>query len=250
MDLKARENAWRSRATDIFSRNTPAVSQNTSQEQKDLVYKYRHTLQRKTKIWWNKTTLENYLDKKIVPRGLRIQLYPTYELGEKDLVTRWTSAASKCSLEFIQILIENNASSLTELDKELESIATLLAKDMSTDQVNKWSKDLETDALKWEEKISQEKSKKYQRDVEDYDSNKIFRWQLKGTKGGTRGRIRTQSDRSYTSEVDSVASTSDVESARDQLPKGTEKRKRFPEMFQKAQKGGRPGDRYQTRSHR
>ncbi|XP_077112960.1 uncharacterized protein LOC143768157 [Ranitomeya variabilis] len=244
MDLKARESAWRSKAIDIFSRSTPVVSQNTSLEIKDLMHKYRYTLQRKTKLWWNKTTLENYLEKKIVPRGLRIQLYPTYELGNKELIARWISAASRCSLEFIQILIENNTSSLLELDNELESISKTLAKEMTIDQFGKWSKDLETDALKWEDKISQEKSKKYLRDVEDYDSNKIFRWQLKGGISGPRKRFRTQSDRS--SEVDSATSASDVETTRDSQSKGNERKKKFPDMFQKAQRNGRPADRYQV----
>ncbi|XP_073417787.1 uncharacterized protein [Dendrobates tinctorius] len=248
MDLKARENAWRSKATDIFSRNAPVVSQDTSHEIKDLMHKYRHALQRKTKLWWNRSSLENYFEKKIIPRGLRVQLYPTYDLGNNDFITRWTTAASKCSLEFIQILIDNNTMSLLEIDNELDNLSRLLMKDMSNDQFTKWSKDLDMDISKWEEKVCQEKLKKYQRDVDDYDANKIYRWQFNGLKNNRRKRMRTQSNVSSVSNVSEAGSnvaTSDVEIHRDSHTRIGEK-KRFPDMFQKAQRGRDSRDRYQV----
>ncbi|XP_077137865.1 uncharacterized protein LOC143804003 [Ranitomeya variabilis] len=160
---------------DIFSKNTPAISQDTSFEIKDLMHKYRNALQRKTRLWWNRSSLENYVDKKIIPRGLRIQLYPTYDLGELELTKRWISVASKCSFEFMDILIAKNTLSLSEVDRELEETYKRLSMDMPKEQLAKWSKDLEIEVNVLEERVSQDKLKKFQRDVGDYDADKVFR---------------------------------------------------------------------------
>ncbi|XP_077155698.1 uncharacterized protein LOC143818193 [Ranitomeya variabilis] len=246
MDLKARESAWRSKAVDIFEQSVPVVSHDAPHEIKDGIFQYRNVLQRKIRLWWNKTTLENYHTKKIVPRGLRVQLFPTYDLGDPELVKRWISAASTCSLEFIQILIDNNATSLEEVDKKLEDLQKSLQKEMQKEQFEKLLREFDTDITKWEDNVSKEKLKKFQRDVTDYDLNKIFRWQNPKKKLQSMIRKREESITPSTSDIDSNASASESEPARDfQLCSGSQKR-RFPDMFNKNQKGKRIKDRYQV----
>ncbi|CAJ0933779.1 unnamed protein product [Ranitomeya imitator] len=142
------------------------------------------------------------------------------------------------------ILIENNTKSLMDIDKELDDLSKILSRDMPNDQFMKWTKDLEVDISKLEEKVSKEKLKKYQRDVGDYDSNKIYRWQSRGLQVPRNTRTRTDSDVSYTS--GSNISTSDSEATCDFHLRSNDKKKRFLEKFQKSQKGPKSKDRYQS----
>ncbi|XP_069588304.1 uncharacterized protein [Ranitomeya imitator] len=177
MDFSARELSWRQKASNIFRSNASQPMTDASNIERDMMKQYKNCIHKKTKIWWTKTTLENYVSQKIIPRGLRVQLYPTFDLGEQHLIDRWMTAASACSLEFLQIIIESNTASIKKIEDEISRLELLLKKDVKNDQLESFLKEIDNDLEKWEKDICAVKTKKYLRDVSDYDNNKIYRWQ-------------------------------------------------------------------------
>ncbi|KAM4012635.1 uncharacterized protein ACNLHF_004665 [Anomaloglossus baeobatrachus] len=152
-----------------------------------------------------------------VSRRHKVQAYACYFRPEYHeywgfaLTLRWIKAAETCSLEFIQIIIENNLISLNKIDEDLEALMLTIKKDMAVDQINKYMADLEKEIDKWEQEISQTKLKKYQRDLGDYENKKIYKWQQKGY-NMPRSRIqKNQSGNTNAAMSDSYASSSDMD---------------------------------------
>ncbi|XP_077155858.1 uncharacterized protein LOC143818449 [Ranitomeya variabilis] len=213
MDLRARETTWRSKATDLFKQGASSVSQDFIVENRDLSLQYRNALHRKTKLWWNKATLENYLVQSIVPRGLRVQVYPSFELEDPELTQRWCKAAITCSLEFIKIIIDKNNMSITTLDADIEELHKNIKKQLPADKMENFIKNIEKDMDKWENEISALKVKKFARDTADFETEKIFKWQLPKKKLRMDGAKYTGSEREQASLTENSTSGSEAESS-------------------------------------
>lgn len=55
---------------------------------------------------WTATTLEQYVEKSMIPRGLRIKKNPTFQADE-SFNKKWNDTLSDCSLKLIKLLIEH-----------------------------------------------------------------------------------------------------------------------------------------------
>ncbi|XP_069604638.1 uncharacterized protein [Ranitomeya imitator] len=212
MDFKAREKAWQSKASDLFKQGTSLGTQETTTANKDLIKSYKNALYKKNRLWWNKTSLENYLDKQIIPRGLRVQIYPSFELGDDTLIKRWISAAMTCSLDFMQIIVDKNSQSLKILDEEIDEMEKNILKQLPVDNFDTSLAEINKEVDKWESQISQNKLKKLQRDLKDYENDKIYRWQYKNAKKVNKENMeenRPDLSHERTASESSCASTSD-----------------------------------------
>ncbi|XP_069610013.1 uncharacterized protein [Ranitomeya imitator] len=202
MDYKARESVWRKKATNIFTPNTSVSNVDSSVSDQEIFRKYKNAMFKKTRFWWTRTALQNYVDHEIIPRGLRVQLFPTFDLKDEKLVKRWSQAATICSLEFLRIIIESNAQVISEIESELERLEELMKKDITKENLEIWSNEFNKDLDKWENDICQRKLKKYQRDMRDYEENKIYKWQWK--------KVNTDFDIHRKSSFNSISSASDA----------------------------------------
>ncbi|XP_073399760.1 uncharacterized protein [Dendrobates tinctorius] len=178
MDFKAKESSWQAKATSMFKRGATSSHSSTSHVSQENTQKYKRALNKKIKVWWTKITLENYVAQNIVPRGLRINIYPTFDLGEETLINRWIAAANTCSLEFIKIIIEKNSIILKNIETEIEDLQKILLHDMRKEEFQEFVTKLDKDIEKWENHISLNKQKKYERDWADFESKRIFKWQM------------------------------------------------------------------------
>ncbi|XP_069616233.1 uncharacterized protein [Ranitomeya imitator] len=202
MDYKARESVWRKKATNMFNGGASGSNTVTSVSDKEMFRQYKNVMYKKTRLWWTKTALENYVEHEIVPRGLRVQLFPTFELKDEKLIKRWSSAASACSLEFLRIIIDSNTQAISEIENELDKLEDTMRKEIKKESLEAWSGDFNNDMEKWENEICQRKVKKYHRDVKDYEENRVFRWQWK--------RNYTETNRQRQPSFSSLSSTSET----------------------------------------
>ncbi|XP_069614940.1 uncharacterized protein [Ranitomeya imitator] len=247
MDFKAREKTWLNKASNIFRQGASSTAGEAVTPNKDLIKIYRNALFKKTRLWWNRATLENYMDKQIIPRGLRVQLYPSFELEDDVLIKRWTSAATTCSLDFIQIIIDKNTMSLQTIDSQIEDYEKQLVKDIPVDNLDKIMTEINKDVDRWENEICQSKIKKFQRDTNDYDTDKIYRWQIKRQnphgrgKGNDRKRTKTPHERSPS--VSSAISSSENNTSLSEGENTTgETSRRLPDIFTRSKALRTQGD--------
>ncbi|XP_069591429.1 uncharacterized protein [Ranitomeya imitator] len=181
MDFMAKESSWQAKATSMFKKGAGPLPTSSSYSQQENIKNYKNIVHRKIKIWWTKITLENYVSQQIIPRGLRVHLFPTFNLDDESLKERWIKAANMCSFEFMKIIIENNTNTLKTIETEIESLQRTLQQDLSTELFQEMIGKLDKEIEKWEGVISQNKRKKYERDLVDFETNKIFKWQTNKT---------------------------------------------------------------------
>lgn len=128
------------------------------------------------KTWWDANSLRTYLERKIIPRGLRIKKIPTSTFSP-EFITTWNSILSECSFELIQLIIQHEEIKLTDLEEKIKDLETTVANKYSshTDYENLCEK-MESNLSKLETIIANIKKKKYQRDIIDYSENKVYEW--------------------------------------------------------------------------
>ena len=79
-------------------------------------------MEREVSKWWEITTLEQYMECKRVPSGLRIFTVPTYDKQNPLLLKAWTANSEQCSLGMMQILIKFGWEEHQELVKVLGAL--------------------------------------------------------------------------------------------------------------------------------
>lgn len=76
----------------------------THQDLKKLMFTLEKQRAQHIRTTWNILTLEQYLEKKMVPRDLRLKKNPTFPVSE-EFTSKWNEILTDCSLKLIQLLI-------------------------------------------------------------------------------------------------------------------------------------------------
>lgn len=107
------EEATRSlRAAALFDVNVTEVTHNV--ELKQLMWKWEKLKNKQTRIWWDAATLKTYVEKSIIPRGLRMNKMPT-SVQTDTFMVEWNSVLSDCSIKLMKLLIQQEEAALVTL---------------------------------------------------------------------------------------------------------------------------------------
>ncbi|XP_075456773.1 uncharacterized protein LOC142495331 [Ascaphus truei] len=205
MDFAGKESKRLANAARIFSitDNIVDLTQHPSvTSDQDQIRELTLLMRKRLRVWWNKIALCNYLDYKMIPRGLRIQTFPSFAFNDPGLKERWECALNTCSVELINTLIVNDEASLTETTSAIDS----LRKDMEYMDKSVFDT-IEIELDKYEGEIELMKKGKFDRDLSDYKLGKVYKWSH--SKPGYRKKKRnlksgtSVSAGSTTSEMDS-----------------------------------------------
>lgn len=72
--------------------------------------------------WWDATTLKQYMKLNRIPRGLRAQIFPTYDDLEPDLLLRWEKELTNNLMNLMEILIINAERKVAKLRNEIKDV--------------------------------------------------------------------------------------------------------------------------------
>ncbi|XP_071966424.1 uncharacterized protein [Engystomops pustulosus] len=205
MDFRSRESNWLSMVTQVFNCDSRG-SLVGNDETKEAQMSVKNLLKKRIKIWWNKAALEQYLAKDLVPRGLRVQVYPSFALDDEVIRKRWEETCNTCSRTFIEILIGIEKKKLENIELELATVQDKIKTLLSPDNLSKFEQDLNNECLKWEKDTQAVKTKKFHRDMEDFQKQRAYRWQRVNSSRPIRRSGSTTS-------IDTVASDSSCSAA-------------------------------------
>ncbi|XP_077113674.1 uncharacterized protein LOC143815973 isoform X1 [Ranitomeya variabilis] len=208
MDFRSRDQTWLSRLQEAFKEDNVGSTVASGGDSRERIARLRLLLHKRTKLWWNRATLGQYLARNLIPRGLRVQIFPSYPIEDEVFKTEWENTANICSRGFIGLLIKLDETKLAELEKEIDDIQLFIKEDLTPEALGKLNGDLESDFLKWEQEISAVKTKKLQRDNSDYRDNHVYRWRTGRMRTRPTSLVRSGSMSSATS-VDELSVTSD-----------------------------------------
>lgn len=108
----------RNKAARLFDVDTKEVDNishtNTEDNADQLVQQLDLLMQKELRTWWDYTTLNSYLDKKFIPRGLRIKKIAT-TIYPEPFQNEWNSILTNCSVELIKLITQYEQKSLDEI---------------------------------------------------------------------------------------------------------------------------------------
>lgn len=154
------------------------VEQEQSSQQYDFSEKIKDLEKLKlleSRVWWDHTTLQNYLDKGIIPRGLRIKKVPTTVFSE-DFTKEWNEILSACSSKLMELIVKQESAKLTELTTKLDEIDKDLTPYKTLPEYQAQIQRMESALDKQEETIIANKKSKLQRDLHDYSQDQVYEW--------------------------------------------------------------------------
>lgn len=106
---------------------------------------YKEMVRKRTKSWWNKAALEQYLTCDLIPRGLRIQAFPSFALEDETFKSCWEEACRICSRTFIELLIGYEKRALKQIDKTIQPLQDKLKSTLTPNLHAKSEEQLEKD---------------------------------------------------------------------------------------------------------
>lgn len=157
---------------DLFS-----VNNNKENDISHLFRKLGHCMDKKSNIWWDRSTMEKYLKDGLIPRKLRWDV-PINDglLGEED-IDEWYAFFIGKGREIMEFLLKRKQCKLTLVENQIKEIRDKLIPFINTPEYNKLMDDLHKNMQKKDVENKNIKKKKYTRDFEDYQNKRVFRWQ-------------------------------------------------------------------------
>ncbi|XP_075699620.1 spectrin beta chain, non-erythrocytic 5 [Rhinoderma darwinii] len=199
MDFRVRDQSWLIQLDEIFKEDSSLFLNTSGRDCRELSSRLRNLFNQRTKIWWNKAFLEKYLTRKLIPRGLRVEVFPSFDTDNDDFRKKWEKLSDNCSKGYMELLVLSNQSTLIEIEKNIEEIQAILKAELSSVALDKVSEDLNKDLEKWEKDICTVKAGKFQWDVQDYQQHRVYKWCMGRDWSRSKIQSRSSSMSSYTS---------------------------------------------------
>lgn len=162
------------KAAKLFANNVETTAP-ASVEAKQNLRKLEKLIFREMKIWWDQTTLKSYIERKMVPRGLRLKKSTTFPYPPEFQI-KWDDILSKCSMELMTLIIQQEELQLADIQKDITSLQESTSKIISEQDFDDWNKNINIKLEETEDYIINVKESKLKRDQEDYDNHKVYTW--------------------------------------------------------------------------
>lgn len=183
--MEAREAAWQNLGgSSSFFTDTQGVEDNVdfSKTSKDLIEAHKLL----TRLWWNIRSLEEYLRLGIIPRGLRVQIFPAWE-ATTDFKDSWETGLLQCSKIIINMLLNHDKTLVQQTKIRIKTLETTLATFDIPTLVTPFQTKLKDLIDKYEKDIIAGKKRKFVRDKTDYDKKVAYKWKHQGNARGRTG---------------------------------------------------------------
>lgn len=190
---------------------------------KQMSSNLKEAYKRFTRLWWNVNSLEHYIGQGQAPRGLRVQIFPAWEVTQ-DFKLKWEEGLTQCSQIMMRLLIEHDKALLESTKGEIDDLRKSLGDLNQPTLTDPFLLNLKKDIDAFEDTIVEQKKRKVVRDQGDYDSGRAYRWRHRGNPRNQRMQARKQRPRSRnssrprqssTSQSDFLSSGSEMDNAND-----------------------------------
>lgn len=155
----------------------------------DLLIKRQFENLKKKQIQYNLHTLTliEYLKTKRIPRGLRLNIRPTFCREDKNFCERWFQVLNKCSLDLIALTIEGIQSHLTTLDKSILDTEAKLKETLNPTELTSFLETTNITLDNYRSETLKIKLNKYRRDLTDYEEGRVYSWRDSRRPGQRQG---------------------------------------------------------------
>lgn len=122
------------------------------------------------------TTLVEYLKAKRIPRGLRINLKPSFCREDKEFCTKWYHILNKCSLDLIALTIEGIQGQIHSINQAVIDTQKKLETQLTSTDLKTYLETVNTSIDQYKTDTLALKLRKYRRDLLDYEEGRVYTW--------------------------------------------------------------------------
>ncbi|CAJ0960947.1 unnamed protein product [Ranitomeya imitator] len=122
-------------------------------------------------------TLGEYHRQGKIPRGLRCNLRPTLFADNEKYCTTFQKILNKCSFDIILLTIEYLQEAIKTTEEKITSIETQLTTTLNSTEFSTLKSKVDSILSTHQRNLEERKRSKFQRDTEDYLTNKVYRWE-------------------------------------------------------------------------
>lgn len=141
-----------------------------------LFFHLQKLSEKELKLQLHIVTLSDYWRKDMIPRGLRLNKYPTFGQDNEEFKNKWEAILNKCSLDLILLLIEEARKQKAVIQSQIEDLKANLIQAETEESRSTFEKKLQEDVEKLSVKLRQVKLAKFKRDLDDYSNGTIYSW--------------------------------------------------------------------------
>lgn len=166
--------AWEGLMTRIqASQNASTI---TDAELDRAFIRLQRLLEKKVRIYWHKIYFEKYAEHKIIPWGLRIQLFPNIKKINDTLKASWESNLLTCSLNMLSMLCNEYTTELAQLDVAINRWYIDHAQGLSSPRYSKRDKTLRAHLEEYTLTTINDKESKFLRDLAAHENGYAYNW--------------------------------------------------------------------------
>lgn len=181
----------------LFSEDAESVATNHA-SLNDL----KRLLEKDKKLELHAITLSDYWRKEMIPRGLRINKFPSFGKDSPDFKKKWEAILNKCSMDLMLLLIENAKAQRAEIDERLAEVKPVVFSNLAHTEADELEKKLRDSINELASTLTKHKLVKFKRDQQDYDEENVYSWHK-------RSRLPRRRTRSVSFNLTSSATTSE-----------------------------------------
>lgn len=122
------------------------------------------------------TTLIEYLKTKRIPRGLRLNLKPSFCREDKDFCNKWFAILNKCSLDLITLTVQGIQNQIEGLNNNILETQKKLESQLQPGDFRTYLESVTASVDQYQRDTLNIKLKKYRRDLLDYEEGRVYTW--------------------------------------------------------------------------
>lgn len=145
---------------------------------------------------WDILSLESYIAKGLIPRGLRERVIPAEHLHNERFLTKWKQECIDHGLSVMKLIVEEEKLQASELQSQIEASLQQLEPFKDQLEFEKQNEILKKEVIKTQKNLRHTKQSKFQRDLDDWAKGEIF--DLTKIRGRSTSRKGRQWSRSST----------------------------------------------------
>ncbi|OCT80132.1 hypothetical protein XELAEV_18026942mg [Xenopus laevis] len=155
----------------------------------ELCKRLERSMIKEMRLWWDISTLENYLKVGRIPRGLRIRKFPAFSDVSKDFVEAWNNTLSLCSSKLMELIIDFHAKRHTVIQSDIKEVQFKLLNLEAKSDTAELLNDIKFRVHKLETDVKRNKREKFLRDKRDYELNRVYDWNIRTNFSAVRSRF-------------------------------------------------------------
>lgn len=142
-----------------------------------LFKKLSSLMDKKIRAWWDIVSFEHYMANDIVPRRLRWDIPPNDGLEDEESLKEWFLFFNSKGKELLSFLLVRKQRKLKIIENQVKEIKDRMDQYKDTAEFAQLANELKKKMEKVDKETQEKKRKKFMRDINDFKSKEVFKWQ-------------------------------------------------------------------------